>query len=1224
MTPISTVNNKLIATTAAPITAATTAVIKSTTAVAVTISTTNSSTVKVSAAATTISKAAAAPAPVTVSVADALKAGAILAANTVIKDTAANIQSNFKALAALTPAANIAGITLTDTAKATISLARADVKGDLSAVANTDTVAVFLRKITTSYNLTVTGLTASDALTLKAPASSATLAMSVTDTAANLVANLDTLQTKVKAKSITALNIASDSAATIKPLISITTKQLTADIDALNALKGNFDLTVTGVAAVDAATTAGKADAILKAAASPSTMSKIAISDTSANISTNITKIELVGAAGRITSITVSDSKELVLTEAQILASTNTLNAKYTAPVKVEATGVAAADTGKVQTVVNSHTSLSLTKESISDTAANIAAKLDDLEKLAVPSSASGSFTLASIGVSDKGSITVSKSTLLKDLDALKIISGSYTLKLTDLAVADAIKITPPSKDATLSLTVSDTVSNVTANFDKLQTLAKAKSVSSITMTDASSAALKITSAQYKAGTEALGTLQGTYYLGITGVAMADMATSLKAKNIYSLDIVDTSANVIKNLAALQTAVSSAKIQSVTLTDTASFTLSISDAYNLMTSLPNLTLGKIVKINIADTASNIVAHTRDDIGDILKNAGTITVTDKTTPNLTLADATTLKSLASLASSTKYNVIDSGTVIATQAKIASEKILSGATAVTINHTYSIDDAKAVSVLGKGTSYGVADTVDKILAQQAIKSEKVVSGASFVNIVDTSANIVAKLDQIEALAKTGVITDIQFTDTPSAALSLTQDQLVKDAEAIGKIISQRTLPTLTLTKPVMPSPIGNLNFNLNLPSDVKFPWIISLAKNGTKAWGQYSNNDGQNHAFISNTDGTGFIDFTPKNITQLNLLYATNDGAKVLAQYIDQNGQPQSKIIKTDGTGFFDLALQSATHLWINGITLDGSKAWGAFQDENGKQHAFLSKTDGTDFIDLTPNNSSQSTIMGITPDGTRAWGSFNDQNNQTHAFIVNIDNTDFVNLTPQSAIGLAPVSSINGLSLDSSKAWGSFYLESGQQHPFVTKINGTGFIDLSPYQSSSSQIFGITPDGTRAWGDFYDQNGQKHAFSTKIDGTGFVDLTPNGAQDIFIRGITPDSANVYGAFSDQTGQFHSFITKIDGTGFIEISPNNSSITTIMGITPDGTKAWGQFYDQNSKSHAFTVKINGIGYEDITPSGSVKLILSGSGRIPDGKIFGTYQTIDQKWHGFTYQT
>ena len=269
MTPLSTVNTALVTTTTVSTTVAPTTTAKTS---AATATTTAASTVKVSAAATALVKSAG-TVSVTVSVADALKSGATIAANTVIKDTAANIQSNLKALAALTPAANISGITLSDTAKPTISLARADAKGDLSSATNIDPVAVLLRKVTTAYNLTVTGLTASDALTLKTPSSSATLAMTVSDTAANLVTNLDALEAKVKAKSITALTITTDPAASSKPVLSITAKQLTADIDALNVLKGDFDLTVTAVAAADAAATAGKADAILKSAGSLSAMS---------------------------------------------------------------------------------------------------------------------------------------------------------------------------------------------------------------------------------------------------------------------------------------------------------------------------------------------------------------------------------------------------------------------------------------------------------------------------------------------------------------------------------------------------------------------------------------------------------------------------------------------------------------------------------------------------------------------------------------------------------------------------------------------------------------------------------------------------------------------------------------------------------------------------------------------------------------------------------------
>jgi sporulation protein YlmC with PRC-barrel domain len=1225
MVSISTISNttQTVSTANSTATASTTTA-QTTTVATPTITTTNSSTVKVSAAALSVAKAATASI-LTVSVADVLKSGYTPVPNTVIKDTAANIQTNLKAIAAIAPAANITGITMSDTAKATISVARADVKGDLSSTTNTDTVAVFLKKITTAYNLVVTGLTASDALTLKAPASSATLVMSVTDTAANLVTNLDALEAKVKTKSITALNIVADNASTQKPLIALTPKQLTADIDALKVLKGDFDLNVNGTAAADAATTAGAADAILKSAGSTSLMSKIAISDTSANIVTNIAKIELAGNAGRIISITVSDNKALVLTEAQILANTNTLNAQYTAPVKIEATGVAAADTSKVQTAVNSHTSLSLTKESISDTAANITAKLDDLEKLVLPSSASGSFTLASIGVSDKGSITVSNSTLLKDLDALKIVSGAYTLKLNDLAVADAIKITPPSKDATLSLTVSDTVSNVTANFDKLQTLAKAKSVSSITMTDASSSALKITSAQYKAGTEALGTLQGTYYLGITGVGMADMATSLKAKNIYSLDIADTSANVIKNLTALQAAVSSAKIQSVTLTDTASFTLSIADAYNLMTSLPNLTLGKNIKINIADTASNIVAHTRDDIGDILKNAGTITVTDKTTPNLTLADATTLKSLSSLASATKYNVIDSGTAIATQAKVTGEKILSGATAVTINHTYTIDDAKAVSSLGKGTSYGVADTVDKILVQQAVKGEKVVSGASFVNIVDTSANIVAKLDQIEALAKTGVITDIQFTDTPSTALSLTQDQLVKDAEAIGKIISQKTLPTLSITKPATPSSLGPITFDLNLPqrTNTNENVIINgLTPDGKKLFGQfqeYDNNASWDFPFITNTDGSGFINLTPNGATQAFSSGFTSDGQAYWGGFNDQYGQNHVYFSKTNGTQFKDLSPFEPHVCFLSGLSSDETKAWGNYFDRIGDSHPFIINVDGSGYVNLSPSGSIQPKIYGLSLDATQAWGQYQTQNGQQHAFIIKTDGTNYVDLTPQSALN----SNIQGLSSDGKLAWGQFSDNSGGKYAYIIKSDGTGFKKLPIVNTSGSLIQDFNSTANLAWGQFYDNNGHIHIFTSKTDGTNFVDLTPENVTHAYLDGLSNDASKLFGYFYDNNDQSHIFVINPDGKGFTDLTPQGATGSRITGLSLDGKKVFGYYYDNNGNTHLFLTNTDGTGFNDVTPKGAMQGYVDKLTNI-NGKFCGIYKTTDQKWHGFIVPT
>ena len=809
-------------------------------------------------------------------------------ANTVMKDSAANISANLKALGALASIANVTGITLSDAKAGTIKVARADLAGDLSSATNTDPNLAVLKKITSTFTLNVTGLSAADALSLKSPSKAAMLTLSLTDTTDHILANFAALQTAAKAKSVASIALQDAASDSARPSLAITAAQLKTNPELLATIKGDYDLTITAVAAGDAVAVAGTADKVLKASGSTvvqatgsvPTQSKIAVSDTSANLVKNIAALDTAATAGRLTSITVSDGKALVLTEAQIKTDSHFLGAQFTANATVEATAVAAADISTVQSLVNANTKLTLTKESIADTAANIQSNLDLLEGAVKPAtSTNNAVTIASIGVTDKGSITVSSSTLATNIDALSILTGKYTLNMTDVAVSDALALKAPSKDATLTISVKDTAAHVAANWDKLETAAKAKSLKSITLTDGASSLLGMTSAQFKADADALKLVAGDYKLGVTGVAAADLTKTLAAKNLYSVEMKDTAANILKNITSIQTAVAAAKIQSVTLSDSASLSLSISDIFALTTSLPNLTLGAGVKLNVKDTASNIIAHARNDIGDVLKYAGTVTLADKTTPNLTLADATILTGLTNLAKGTKYNVADGGAVIAAQAATASEAVLAGAAAVSINASFAISEAKSVTgikTLAKGTVYSITDTADAILAQSAVTGDKIIAGANSVTVVDTSANIIAKLDRLEVLAKAGKIADIKFTDTPSDELDISQEQLIKDAEVIGKIISQRILPALTLTKPATPAPIGDTTPTPD-PTSVPAPSINSngiprvtnnnlLTLSGTAVGSStitlYNNNSSTAWAIVQSDSG-GSWSYTPAN-------------------------------------------------------------------------------------------------------------------------------------------------------------------------------------------------------------------------------------------------------------------------------------------------------------------------------------------------------------------------
>ena len=808
-----------------------------------TISTKNSSTVAISPPAAVKYAAVTAPQPVlTANAISNYKAaktnGTLDAFSPVsIKDVSSTLTDsadNRSVIREMIAAGKITGIAFTDAKPPTFTFERSAIPGDLVNPTVQSPVQI-LQKITTKFTLAITNLTVSDALTIKPPVSNATLALSIVDTPDAVTGNMAALQSLAKTKTINSVSFPTASAGAAKPNFTITAVQLKSNPELLATIKGDYDLTITGVTAADAVTVAGSGDRVLAASGSQSNYSKVAITDTAANLVKSISILETAATAGRLASITVSDGKALVLTEAQIKADSHFLATQFTTNTNIEATAVAAADVTTVQSLVNGNSKLTLSKESIADTAANIQSNLDNLEtavKATTASSASSAFSIASIGVTDKGNVTVTNSTLLNDIDVLKVLSGKYTLNVTDITVSDALALKPPSKDATLAISVKDTAAHIAANWDNLQTVAKAKTLTSITVTDKASSLLSMTSPQLKSVADALKLVAGDYKLSVTGVAAADVAKTLTTKNIYSVEVKDSAANILKNLAAIKTAVTAAKIQNVIITDASNPTLSIGDILALTTMLPNVKLASGVQFNVKDTANMIIAHARDDIGDVLKNSGTVSLSDKTAPNLTLADAMTLKGIANLTAGAKYNVSDGGGVIATQAAIAGETILSGAASVIINKNFTVNDAKAITgikTLAKGTVYSITDTANNILAQSAVAADKILTGANTVTVVDSSVNIIAKLDQLEALAKLGKIADIKFTDSPTEELDITQDQLLNDAEAIGKIISQSILPTLTLTKPATPAPLDGTTTTPD-PTTVPIP---SINSNGISA-------------------------------------------------------------------------------------------------------------------------------------------------------------------------------------------------------------------------------------------------------------------------------------------------------------------------------------------------------------------------------------------------------
>ena len=908
----------------------------------------------------------------------------------------------------------------------------------------------------------------------------------------------------------------------------------------------------------------------------------------------------------------------------------------------------------------------------ISDSAANVTANLKNLSTL-------NSFSnIASITLSDKTAIiSLAREDLTGDLSdvkntdsnlaVLRKITSPYKLQLSGLNVSDALGLKSIAKTVTLSLTINDSASNISSNWDRLQVAAKSKTLLSISVSDNLIALLKISKAQMKSDVDAFALVTGNYQLAVTDVAFADMATTLKVKNVYSVSLKDSAANILKNLTSIQTTVASAKIQTVTLSDTTNPALSLSDIYKLKSSLPNLTMGTGIKFNISDTANMIIAHARNDIAEIIANAGAITLTDKSTPNLTLADAITLKGLTNLNPSTKYNVVDGGGVIAAQASISGEKILSGASLVTINKNFTIAEAKAITglpTLAKGTLYSISDSAENILKQSALIGEKILSGANTVTIIDSSSNIIKNLDQLETLAKAGKIADIKFTDSPSEALDITQDQLVKDAEAIGKIISQRILPKLISSTPTTPAPYGSLTFDLTLPAGVTnfqingyndysssiygsywdnfgmpHPFktqidgsgfvdltpfgainasVNSFTPDGKRVWGVYSDENSSIHAFVSKIDGSNFVDLSPFGSSYVIPNYITKDGTRILGNFYEQkNGQlpPRHAFsVKIDGTGFVNLTPKGAKNSWMTGVTRNSTIAYGTFEDQNNNSHAFVSKIDGTGFVDLTPSSAKHSYIIAISPDESIALGNYIDQNNLQHLFSIKLDGTSFVDLTPKGALGFRP----QNISANSKTCFYILVDNNQQSHAMISQLDGSSSIDISSMVKVDPIIQGISQDGNWAWGLYSaGEKGEQHAFTINTDGTNFVDLTPDGAIQSEFRGLISSNSKVFGNFTTSDGLYHAYIADYTGKNFRDLTPDKAISSGMGGYITEKNNVWGLFRDQNGLANVFSSNLDGTAFRAV-PIKDASIIPTPI--MSNGKLFGTYQTISGQWRGF----
>ena len=246
------------------------------------------------------------------------------------------------------------------------------------------------------------------------------------------------------------------------------------------------------------------------------TLVPAALSNTAAWVSANLDALQAQFAAGGLASITLTDTTtpKLLITAAQMAADAGVLG-KIKNAYWITASGVigAAAAVG-IPVALRGKLSGGL---AVLDSTVAVAANLTGLQAMAKAGQ------LGSIVFSDGGvpTLHITAAALTADGAALAVITGAYGLAVTGTLTAAAATKLPATLTShlTVGLAVSDTSANVLAALAKLQTLATAGGLASISLSNTTTPTLTLTTAQLKADLGALSDVVSPYAVSASGAS---------------------------------------------------------------------------------------------------------------------------------------------------------------------------------------------------------------------------------------------------------------------------------------------------------------------------------------------------------------------------------------------------------------------------------------------------------------------------------------------------------------------------------------------------------------------------------------------------------------------------------------------------------------------------------------------------------------------------------
>jgi hypothetical protein len=233
-----------------------------------------------------------------------------------------------------------------------------------------------------------------------------------------------------------------------------------------------------------------------------------------------------LAANQKITQVVVQDPTDALTMSAQDYADSSTLlglvkNGQYT----VALSDVAAQDAATLAS--DTHVS----SMDVTDTSAEVSANFDAL---------AAATNLNSITLSDDNeTVTLTSDQILGNSSTLDMISGSYQLAATGVAMTDlsAIQDVPQVS----SIGINDTSDNVSANFGDI--LALGDSLAQIHLSDGSPV-LSLSEQDWTAGTAALATIDGSYQVDVGDTVVGDAQTVASDSSVRSVMVADTADNI--------------------------------------------------------------------------------------------------------------------------------------------------------------------------------------------------------------------------------------------------------------------------------------------------------------------------------------------------------------------------------------------------------------------------------------------------------------------------------------------------------------------------------------------------------------------------------------------------------------------------------------------------------------------------------------------------------